>query len=42
LVSFPGVNLGKYLVERIPQEKFRIAIGVFLLVVGIKGLVGCF
>lgn len=42
LVSFPGVNLGKYLVERIPQEKFRIAIGVFLLVVGIKSLVGCF
>ena len=38
LISFPGVNFGKWLVERIPQEKFRIAIAIFLLIVGIKGI----
>ncbi|MEY3370394.1 MAG: hypothetical protein RLZZ361_1064, partial [Cyanobacteriota bacterium] len=42
LASFPGVNLGKWLVERIPQEKFRIVIAIFLLITGIKlfGFIG--
>jgi hypothetical protein len=40
LVSFPGVNFGKFLVDRIPQNKFRIGIAVFLLILGLSLLVG--
>lgn len=38
-VSFVGAEIGKKIVDRIPQEKFRIVIALFLFAVGIKFLV---
>ena len=35
-VSFIGARIAKKVVDRIPQNKFRIVIAVFLLVIGIK------
>ncbi|OGY52003.1 MAG: hypothetical protein A2951_02700 [Candidatus Buchananbacteria bacterium RIFCSPLOWO2_01_FULL_56_15] len=35
-VSFLGAQIAKKVVDRIPQNKFRIVIAVFLLVIGIK------
>lgn len=37
-VSFAGAEIGKKIVDRIPQEKFRIVIALFLFAVGIKFL----
>lgn len=37
--SFAGAELAKLVVERIPQERFRQIIAVFLLLVGLKLLV---
>ena len=34
--SFIGVNVAKGIVEKIPQEKFRTVVAVFLLAIGIK------
>lgn len=36
LVSFPAVNFGKWLVDKIPQDKFRIGIAGFLLITAFK------
>lgn len=36
LASFIGVKIGKVLVDKIPQEKFRLTIAFFLLIIGIK------
>jgi uncharacterized membrane protein YfcA len=36
LMSFLGVKIGKVLVDKIPQEKFRYVVAFFLLVIGIK------
>lgn len=35
-VSFLGAQLAKKMVDKIPQEKFRIVVAVFLLLIGIK------
>jgi uncharacterized membrane protein YfcA len=35
-VSFAGVQAGKMIVDKIPQDKFRIGIAVFLLVIAVK------
>ena len=35
-VSFLGANIAKQIVDKIPQEKFRKVIAVFLFVVGLK------
>lgn len=35
-VSFIGAQIAKRIVNRIPQDKFRIVIAVFLLAVGVK------
>ncbi len=35
-VSFFGANVAKGIVEKIPQEKFRMVVAVFLLAIGIK------
>ena len=34
--SFIGANVAKGIVEKIPQEKFRTVVAVFLLAIGIK------
>lgn len=36
LISILGVKLGKAIIDKVPQEKFRIAIAVFLGVVAVK------
>ena len=36
LMSFFGVKLGKILVDRIPQEKFRLVVSIFLFIIGVK------
>ncbi len=36
LFSFIGVSLGKKIVDKIPQEKFRIIIAVFLMIIAVK------
>lgn len=36
IASFIGVKLGKILVDKIPQEKFRYVVGLFLLLIGVK------
>ena len=36
LMSFLGVRIGKVLVDKIPQEKFRYVIAFFLLIIGLK------
>jgi len=36
LMSFLGVKIGKVLVDKIPQEKFRFVVAFFLLAIGIK------
>ena len=37
--SFLGAKLGKILVGKIPQNKFRMVIGIFLFIVGVKLLI---
>ncbi|HET7099346.1 MAG TPA: sulfite exporter TauE/SafE family protein [Patescibacteria group bacterium] len=36
LASFVGVRIGKILVDKIPQEKFRFVVAFFLFVIGVK------
>lgn len=36
LMSFIGVKIGKIMVDKIPQEKFRYVVAFFLLLIGIK------
>lgn len=36
LMSFLGVKIGKLMVDKIPQEKFRFVVAFFLLAIGIK------
>lgn len=36
VMSFIGVKIGKVMVEKIPQEKFRYVVAFFLLIIGIK------
>lgn len=36
IASFAGVRIGKVLVDKIPQEKFRYVVAFFLLAIGIK------
>ncbi len=36
IMSFLGVRIGKILVDKIPQDKFRIVVAFFLFVIGIK------
>ncbi len=36
LFSFIGVSLGKKIVDKIPQEQFRIIIAVFLMIIAVK------
>ena len=36
LMSFLGVKIGKILVDKIPQEKFRFVVAFFLLTIGVK------
>jgi len=36
LASFIGVKIGKVMVDRIPQEKFRYVVAFFLFVIGVK------
>lgn len=36
LFSFIGVSLGKVIVDKIPQEQFRIIIAVFLMIIAVK------
>jgi len=36
LMSFIGVKIGKVMVDKIPQEKFRYVVAIFLLIIGIK------
>lgn len=36
LFSFIGVSFGKKIVDKIPQEQFRIVIAVFLMIVAVK------
>lgn len=35
-VSFVGAQIAKKVVDKIPQDKFRIVVAVFLLVIGVK------
>lgn len=35
-ISFVGAQIAKKIVDKIPQDKFRIVIAIFLLVIGIK------
>jgi uncharacterized protein len=35
-VSFVGAQIAKHILDRIPQDKFRIVIAFFLLLIGIK------
>jgi len=34
--SFVGAKIAKKIVDKIPQDKFRIVVAAFLLIVGIK------
>ncbi len=36
IMSFLGVRIGKVMVDKIPQEKFRYVVAVFLLIIGVK------
>jgi uncharacterized membrane protein YfcA len=36
VLSFIGAQIGKYIVDRIPQEKFRNVIAAFLFLLGVK------
>ena len=36
LMSFLGVKIGKVLVNKIPQNKFRFIVAFFLLIIGVK------
>lgn len=36
LASFVGVELGKVMVDKIPQDKFRFVVSFFLLIIGVK------
>jgi len=36
LMSFLGVKIGKALVDKIPQKKFRLVVSIFLLIIGVK------
>ncbi len=36
LFSFIGVSLGKKIVDKIPQEQFRVIIAIFLMIVAVK------
>ena len=36
LFSFIGVSLGKKIVDKIPQESFRVVIAIFLIAVAVK------
>jgi uncharacterized membrane protein YfcA len=36
VLSFIGAQMGKYIVEKIPQDKFRSVIATFLLSLGVK------
>jgi hypothetical protein len=36
LMSFLGVKIGKVLVDKIPQEKFRLVVSIFLFIIGVK------
>ncbi len=36
LMSFLGVKIGKVMVDKIPQEKFRFVVAFFLFIIGIK------
>lgn len=36
LMSYLGVRIGKILVDKIPQEKFRLVVAFFLLTIGVK------
>lgn len=36
IASFIGVRIGKIIVDKIPQEKFRYVVAFFLLVLGLK------
>jgi len=36
LASFVGVRIGKVMVDKIPQEKFRYVVAFFLLIIGLK------
>lgn len=40
LLSFVGVSFGKLIVDKIPQDKFRLAIAFFLFCVGVKLICG--
>ncbi len=40
LASFVGVRIGKVLVDKIPQEKFRYVVAFFLFAIGIKFVLG--
>jgi len=36
IASFVGVKIGKILVDRIPEKKFRLVVAFFLFIIGIK------
>jgi hypothetical protein len=36
LMSYLGVRIGKILVDKIPQEKFRLVVSIFLFIIGVK------
>lgn len=36
LASFVGVRIGKILVDKIPQDKFRLVVAFFLFIIGVK------
>ncbi|MFC1841455.1 sulfite exporter TauE/SafE family protein [Candidatus Dependentiae bacterium] len=38
IAAFAGVNLGYYFIDKIPQQKFRMVVGAFLFIAGIKFL----
>jgi uncharacterized membrane protein YfcA len=38
-ISFMGAQIAKLIVDKIPQNKFRIVIAVFLFIIGFKLLV---
>jgi uncharacterized membrane protein YfcA len=35
-VSFLGANIAKSIVDKIPQNKFRMVVAVFLFIIGAK------
>lgn len=39
-ISFLGANIAKRFVDRVPQKAFRLAIAIFLFLVGIKFVIG--